>query len=774
MLLCTTRYDREQPSSIGLSRTGERLALGLRKGIHVVEVGSLWELGSKKTLLPSPNAHWDVGSLEWNPHPARASLIASSLNQSALVWDADDAAKPLQSTLQAHTRPVGDLAWSAHDPNLLATCSADPQLRVWDVRSPGAPSKSITCGPGGVQVKWNRRSGHLLASAHEGTIRVWDLRRESGALVSINAHLSKIHGVDWCPHREQEILSCGQDGTVKFWTLNSPRECAAELLLGVPVWRAKYTPFGEGLVTAAQRGDCSVRLWSLADLGQPVHIYSGHGEPVRAFDWRPARGEWQLASLARDHTLNLWRVPPHLIAACCPAGSGRSALRGPALTPPTSPLLGGAAPPPAAPLPHVGSEGSIAPPPAPIARVRSEGAIRAPTRRRAPSRPAAPRTSGGVFAPSGVLVCWGPALGPSPGEAAAAGPSRPAASESDASPRFSSDAFMPPSDEDGDLLLLLAPPRRSRLPARWGPDRAAAPRVALVDAGPLLPFSRELAARYRPPPPAAAPPPPPRPAGATRPSRRGAAAGAGAGVAGAGGAAGGRPVGPHPLGQGVAPRLVRRALAEGDLQHAALFAAFADPAGPRTPATGPARGRGPGAGARARRPRAAAGGRPGAARGPGERAALAAVRAAYAELLFLTGTPPEKARALLAPSSPAPWWLCPPAAPAAPSPVPAAPLAPRHSSRGQRSRGRQEGPRWEPHAGSLWTHPPPHAPHSGQPSPASSGSGPQPQAAPLPPTTCCFCARTLSAPHALCDGCGGVGASPLGPAPLPARAAARF
>ena len=49
-----------------------------------------------------------------------------------------------QHVLRAHTRTVTDVNWHRFDPHILATCSIDTFVHIWDVREPRKPTTSLT------------------------------------------------------------------------------------------------------------------------------------------------------------------------------------------------------------------------------------------------------------------------------------------------------------------------------------------------------------------------------------------------------------------------------------------------------------------------------------------------------------------------------------------------------------------------------------------------------------------------------------------------------
>jgi WD40 repeat protein len=138
---------------------------------------------------------------------------------------------------------VSDIHWSPLNPDLLASCSYDAYIHLWDVRQSTLPQSSFCAWTAGVtQVKWNRFNAFLLASSHDNDIRIWDLRMGSSPIVLITAHMKKIYGLDWSRNSEKELLSCGQDQTVKFWDYTESRQLG-QIDTHFPVWRARFTVF---------------------------------------------------------------------------------------------------------------------------------------------------------------------------------------------------------------------------------------------------------------------------------------------------------------------------------------------------------------------------------------------------------------------------------------------------------------------------------------------------------------------------------------------------
>ncbi|XP_061231827.1 GATOR2 complex protein WDR59 isoform X5 [Neopsephotus bourkii] len=175
---------------------------------------------------------------------------------------------------------------------------------------------------GASQVKWNKKNANCLATSHDGDVRIWDKRKPSTAVEYLAAHLSKIHGLDWHPDNEYTLATSSQDNSVRFWDYRQPRKYLNILPCQVPVWKARYTPFSNGLVTVMVpqlRRENSLLLWNVFDLNTPVHTFVGHDDVVLEFQWRKQKEgskDYQLVTWSRDQTLRMWRIDSQLQRLC--------------------------------------------------------------------------------------------------------------------------------------------------------------------------------------------------------------------------------------------------------------------------------------------------------------------------------------------------------------------------------------------------------------------------------------------------------------------------
>ncbi|BFZ58948.1 hypothetical protein PYCC9005_006016 [Savitreella phatthalungensis] len=307
--------------AMSISPSGRDVALASRKGLLIVDLDNPYE---PPRFLPYLTA-WNVADVQWNVHRHRTNWICSTSNQKLFIWNLDmPSRKAVEFVLGGHARAITDINWSAHQPEILASCSVDAFVHCWDMRDSRRPVNAFSdWQAGATQVKWNRQNEHIIASSHGRYLRIWDDRKGASPLTSIEvaSQPTKVYGIDFNRTRESGIISCALDKSVKFWDYSkSLTEPEQTIRTTTPVWRARHTPMGWGLLTLPQRGDNNLYLWDRRGEGDnpepPVHVFSGHTDQVKEYLWRARGGqdptvddrEFQLVTWSKDQTLRLWPV----------------------------------------------------------------------------------------------------------------------------------------------------------------------------------------------------------------------------------------------------------------------------------------------------------------------------------------------------------------------------------------------------------------------------------------------------------------------------------
>lgn len=149
-------------------------------------------------------------------------------------------------TLQAHHACVYQALFSPHQPDIIATCSADGSLKLFDLRAPAyvpsGPNTNNFTNPLSaaaltvpastteiLSLDWNKYRPLVLASTGvDKLIKVWDCRMvkfggEPGMAVggicelSLPGHEYAIRRVQWSPHRPDVLATASYDMTCRMY-----------------------------------------------------------------------------------------------------------------------------------------------------------------------------------------------------------------------------------------------------------------------------------------------------------------------------------------------------------------------------------------------------------------------------------------------------------------------------------------------------------------------------------------------------------------------------
>ena len=316
--------------SMSISPASRDVVLASKEGLHIIDLDSPY---SPPRFLPH-RTPWEVADVQWSPFADRDHWVVSTSNQKALVWNLNLVGwrNSIEHVLHGHTRAITDINFSAHHPDKLATCSVDSFVHCWDLRSPGRPANSFSDWfAGATQVKWSRQDEHVIASSHDKFLHIWDDRNGAYPARTIEAHDTKIYGIDWNRFEPSKIVTCSLDKTIKFWDTKNEEDLPEKVIeTDFPVWRARHTPFGWGLMVMPQRGNGDLHLYDRRSVKgvhesgrvKPVQVFRGHKGQVKEFLWRAFgtvkdgidHRDFQLVSWGTDRELRLHTVSESVFA----------------------------------------------------------------------------------------------------------------------------------------------------------------------------------------------------------------------------------------------------------------------------------------------------------------------------------------------------------------------------------------------------------------------------------------------------------------------------
>jgi WD40 repeat protein len=140
--------------------------------------------------------------------------------------------------------------------------------------------------------------GRSLASCGaDGTVRLWDVETV-GLRPALQGHAAWVYAVAYAGDR---LLSAGADGTLRLWDSGTGVELQRLEGHTAAVRCVAVGPDGTRAVSGGE--DCTVILWDLA-AGQAVRRFNGHTDWVRAVAWTP--DGHRVVTGGDDETLCVW------------------------------------------------------------------------------------------------------------------------------------------------------------------------------------------------------------------------------------------------------------------------------------------------------------------------------------------------------------------------------------------------------------------------------------------------------------------------------------
>nr|CAD7428415.1 unnamed protein product [Timema monikensis] len=152
------------------------------------------------------------------------------------VWNPSEGGTWLvdQRPLIGHVASVEDVQWSPNERNVLASCSVDKSIRIWDTRS--APNQACKLTASNAHdsdvnvISWNRNEPFIASGGDDGVVHIWDLRQfqSESPVATFKHHIEPVTTVEWHPTEATVFASGGADNQVALWDLSVERDMEPE------------------------------------------------------------------------------------------------------------------------------------------------------------------------------------------------------------------------------------------------------------------------------------------------------------------------------------------------------------------------------------------------------------------------------------------------------------------------------------------------------------------------------------------------------------------
>ena len=165
---------------------------------------------------------------------------------------------PAKFVLSGHRAVVTYLAFHPAY-NLLASCSEDASIKLWDPET-GQFEKTLKGHTGTINyLSFDSQGKYLASCSSDLTIKLWDLQ-QSACIKTLHGHEHSVSSVEFMPSGDF-LISASRDKSIKLWELNTGY--CKKTFTGHSEWVRRAIVNDAGTLMASCSNDQSIILWSL-------------------------------------------------------------------------------------------------------------------------------------------------------------------------------------------------------------------------------------------------------------------------------------------------------------------------------------------------------------------------------------------------------------------------------------------------------------------------------------------------------------------------------
>ncbi|KAK6143997.1 hypothetical protein DH2020_020817 [Rehmannia glutinosa] len=237
----------------------------------------LWNMDTLQTVTTPEEHQLLITDVRFRPNSTQ--LATASFDNSVRLWDAANPSYCLQA-YTGHTSHVISLDFHPKKNDLFCFCDSDNEIR------------------GSSQVRFQPRTGHLLAAASDKVVSIFDVENDRQTH-SFQGHSGVVNYLCWDLNGDH-LASVSED-SIKVWSLASG-ECIHELNSnGNQFHSCVFHPSYSALLVIG--GSRSLELWNMVD--NKSMTVPAHENIIAALAQSPLNG--MVASASHDSSVKLWK-----------------------------------------------------------------------------------------------------------------------------------------------------------------------------------------------------------------------------------------------------------------------------------------------------------------------------------------------------------------------------------------------------------------------------------------------------------------------------------
>lgn len=261
----------------------------------------------------------DSGVLYSIPLSDPTKILFSQENGAIVIYDVK-ARKKIFAIEPNHSETIFDLKYNPTNYNILASCSYESSIKVWDMNENkviwdlnvdffvSRMERKVEDGEGChvYALKWSPLDKDLIASGDsKGYLRIWDINKKK--LISsqrINSHPdSQVIGIDW--DVKNNLVASSTDIIHLLNFENGKLVISKSFKTASTLFQVKFDPFYAGNFAVACL-DNTIKIFS-ENNDKPINTLTGHSRKVFGICFNPKiRGV--LASSSDDTNIGIWNL----------------------------------------------------------------------------------------------------------------------------------------------------------------------------------------------------------------------------------------------------------------------------------------------------------------------------------------------------------------------------------------------------------------------------------------------------------------------------------